>query len=394
MADKFDEMLGLEPESGEDAAFGLGDFGTPRARVETSTRQQIGRTKDEDADEDEEEETTNEDASASDESDSDESDASDDSGGHNKSESVDDRKEADDEEDEDEEDAENERRLKKIQADPNLQKANAALVAELRRLRGENKTLRMKQAPSLQSPQAPAPGTTTQPQKPARVRVELDEAGQEAFVPEEALLPAVERAMQRMSQPSPEQVQFQRIQQVTASFISEDPTNMELVKRANEVDDYLSQALDNLRLNGWQFNSMEDALVALKETGFEEKVIKAYPEFDGVFDQFVTNMADSHPAARRLAYTILKHNMQAQTYSAPRRRSPRSPNNGAKRPLGKQPASLGRKSGGRATPNVTTTDQREFDQLEAEFQSNISDFPEPKYRRLKQLAGKLGIEGY
>lgn len=385
-------MLGLEPEDGKEASE-LGDFGSIQTRVKDQTRVQIG-SQGESGQEDENEEEEGSESDDTDESGRDGSDESDVSRGdpqHTKPEDAD----SGDEEEEDEEDAENERRLKKIQANPDLEKANAALVQELRRLRSENKAQRLRQQyMQQQQPQAPVPNSTTQQQRPPRVLVQLDETGNEAYVPEEALLPVIERAIQQVQRPTPQQLRSAAIQGAVRDFISQDPSHMDIVRRANEVDDYLTQAIDNLRMNGYEIHTLGDAITALKAEGFDQRVIQAYPELDGVFDEFVTNMADDHPAARRLAYMLVKSNTPKQPTPRKRRTPNKQLDSGAKRPLGKQPSSLGRKAGSRSTPNITTTDQREFAELESEFQANIAGFPEQKYRRLKQLADKLQIEGY
>lgn len=274
-----------------------------------------------------------------------------------------------------------------------LKKQNVGLRKEIAKLREQAKLSRFAPPQQNQQPVAPAAQQTTQVTRPM-IPVRVSEDGREVYVDPDALDRLIEEraaaAAARAAAPTPEQIISNEVRIATEQFVSENPTNVDVVKRVKEVDEFLTFHVAQLVQEGYQIRSVHDAVQALEAKGIDQQVLNAYPELKGIgFSDFFEQMSDGRAAARR----VLLRTIAASQPSAPKPRQRTA--NGAKRPLGDQPRSLTRKGGGKAT--AATSDEREFKDLEARFRESgisLKDFPEKDYKRMSQLGKKLGIEGF
>lgn len=272
-----------------------------------------------------------------------------------------------------------------------LKRQNAGLRKELSKLREQFKLSRV-------APIPPEARQTTQQQNTqqplARVPVLLSDDGKQVYVDPAALDRLIEaratEAAARAVTPTPEQIENNELRLATERFVSESPGNVEVVRRVQEIDEFLTHHVALLVNEGYRITNIHDAVAALESKGVAQQVIAAYPEVGGVgFGDFFALMSTRQPAARR----ILLRQLAERAPGAPKPKKRLA--NGAKRPLGEQARPLVRKGGGKQT--AATSDEKEFAALEAEFRESgmsLKDFPDSKYKRMNQLGRKLGHEGF
>lgn len=277
-------------------------------------------------------------------------------------------------------------------ADPDeLKKQNIGLRKEIAKLREQAK---LRQFAPQQQPVAPMAQQSTQQQRQQPVPVVVSEDGRQVYVDPVALDRLIEEraaaAAARANAPTPEQIINYEVKTATDQFLAEDPAHIEVVKRVKEVDEFLTYHVAQLAQEGYRITNTADAVAILESKGVDQQVLNAYPELREIgFADFFDQMSMGKGSARRL---LLR---QVAAASKVRTRAPKRTSNGAKRPLGDQPKALSRKGGGKQT--AATSDEREFQALEAEFRENgisLKDFPESKFKRMNQLGKKLGLEGF
>lgn len=358
--DMIGKLLDLEPEE-EDT-----DEESESEDTDSGGDEEDQKKDDEDSEEGSEEEESSDEENEDGEGE--EADASDDDG------------DGDGEADEDDEEGEEEDEQKR------------GLLRELSKLRRDNARLKAQQRPV-----APAPSQTTadQQKQPLRVPVVIPDNGSEQVYVDPVALEALIReripeVVRDISAPTEDQIRRHNLQRAAESFVSVSPKdNLPAVEVAHRVDEYLTLQISSMMQEGYQFESVADAVQALRDAGVDKKIAKMAPEVAAVgLDEFIEGMASSDPVARKLLYKEIKRQRNRLKVTK-KNDSPPS----AQR-LKNTPRAMASKGGSRVNEKSKTSDMAEFEALEAEYDKDVIHFPEKKFKRMNALGKKLGIDGY
>jgi len=284
---------------------------------------------------------------------------------------------ADDDEDDDD----------KAEDEVSVKKREEGLIRDLQKLRRENQEL----VARLNPPAAPAPGQTTQVPKQGppstHIPIQVSPDGEQVYfdLADPRVQEYVRQQAQAANQPSEMQLRQQALDRVDQEYAASEPGNDYVVSRAKLADDMLSEHIRGMMLQGHRFDTITDAIGALRMRGVDQQVAQHFPELANIFDEFVEGMASGNPVWRRSLYSRIKP-PRATAYGGGGALPQTTPK------LGNAPTSMARKGGTRS--ESTTSDEREFSGLEAEFKHDFMIMPEEKWNRLQSLGKKLGKTGY
>lgn len=266
-----------------------------------------------------------------------------------------------------------------------LRKQNRGLLKQITELRSVKRQQVQPQQP-VQPVAAPAPSTTTAPTRKG-VTVKVSEDGQSVFVDpsefDQAVRETAQELIRQAQQPTPEQIRIQQNYRAEAEFVQADSARLlPIVERVHQADDYITSHLRNLIAEGHQVQNVNHAIEIMRSMGIDKEVGQHFPEVEPIFDEFVEGMASGNPTWRKsLLARIAGPANGHESPASPKRVDVRS-----------MPQSLTKKGGVRT--EAGTTEEREFKELQDEFNRDVIFFPEKKYKRLEELGSKLGKPGF
>lgn len=276
-------------------------------------------------------------------------------------------------------------------------KSREGLKRAVAELRAKNREL---QSRLQMQTQAPSPARMAEPQAPQRpaevvdadpdeVAVKIAPDGSRVTVDKDSLrrvaAEIAREEYQRATTPSPEQAAQMEMQRLAMEFVQADPeVHRPVMQQVAEADQFVELALRNGIMTRGHFQSVDEAVEFLRESGVEDQVGQYFPQVGEHFEEFIRSFASKEAGWKRSVLHRIARSARGSSEPAPGSQTPRA----ELRSVSSTPRSIAQMGGTRAQPE--SVDEQEFQKLQKEFVDNPFTFPDKAMKRLNALGKKLG----
>lgn len=275
-------------------------------------------------------------------------------------------------------------------------KRNAAILAELSRVRKANAE-RERQEAALKAPRPTQAQEPAKPEGPTPIGVMVDEQSN-VMIDQAALDAYLERKapelIDRRLQPSPEQQRIQARANVLQQFVSEQPErNRQVAEDMMLADQFLGEAIKGAMAEyNYQPQGLDDLMQFADTAGITGKMRELFPAMAPHLRQYIAAIDSGSPE-----FLGLVMRQVASGYGEPERQAPQDRSraaHGQLRSVDRAPRSLG-KVGGDRTLSSESDDEREFGDLDKRYRDDpIFGITDDEHKRWRQLGSKLGKPGF